>query len=110
MPNPQDNDPIALHPIAQDIRPNARHLAFSVPRVATTVRKLHEAVGQRDKPFSQPLRGGGIENRNISDDCFELTDGLVGPDDPMQINRRRAGAAVALRFPRIAANAAPPNG
>jgi hypothetical protein len=109
MPNAQDDDPVAFDAIAQDVGPDGRHLALAVSGVTATMGEFGEAVGQFDKPFTEPRGGGRIERFNIGDDRLELTDGLVGPDD-LQFSRRRAGAAAASRFPRIAASAAPPNG
>lgn len=109
MPDAQDDDPAAFDTVAQDVRPDGRHLPLAISSVSATMGKFHEAVGQFDKPFTEPRGGGRIERSDIGDDRLELTDGLVGPDD-LQFSRRLADAAAASRFPRIAASAAPPNG
>lgn len=61
MPDAQNDDPVVLPAVAQDVGPDGRHLAFSVSGIATAMRELREAVGERDKPVAEPCRGGGVE-------------------------------------------------
>lgn len=110
VPDAQNDDAVSIHAVTQNIRPHGRHLSLSIASVAAPIGEFGETVGQRDQPFAEPLRGGGIEDRDIGYDRFELTDRLVGPDDPVQFSRRRVGAARVSRSPRIAASALPPNG
>lgn len=85
MTDPKDNDTIVLHAIAQDVRPNGRHFAKPAACISTPLRKLGEAVCDFNQLVGKPCRGSRVERGDISDDRFEVTDRIVGPNDLPQL-------------------------
>lgn len=86
MTNAKNDDPILFHAIAQDIGPYSSHLAAALAGIASALRKFGKAVGDFDQPFAQTARRRGIEGLDIFDDCFEMRDGFICPDDAAQFD------------------------
>lgn len=61
MANAQDDDPFGLYPVAQDIRPNGRHLAHAASGIATALGELGQTVGDFDQATAEPGSGSRIE-------------------------------------------------
>jgi len=77
-------DTVVLDPISQDIRPHGGHLAPPTAGIAPALGERCEAVGGFDQSLAQAAGRGRIEGLDVFDDRFEMSDGLVGPDDGPQ--------------------------
>ncbi len=89
----EDDHRVALHPVAQHIRRDDRHLAASAAGVAAAVGEVDQAVGELDQAAGEALRGGGVEGGDVVGDGVEVGDGFLGPEDAPQISRRSGGGA-----------------
>ena len=83
MADAQNNDAFSLDPIARHVGPHRRHLAPSVSDNAATFGKFGKVVGDCNQALAKARGSVRIERSEISDDGFEVTDRLVGPDDPL---------------------------
>lgn len=91
----QHDHSVRPHAIAQHIGPDGHDLPPPFPRIAPALGKFGQAFGHFDQPRTQSPRGGGVEGFDVVDNCFEVGNGLVGPDDLPQAGR--PGSVAGLR-------------
>lgn len=91
MPHAQNDHGIVDHPIAQDIRPDRRHLPPPAADIAAALGKRRQTIGDRDQAVGQGTGSGWVERRNIGEDRLQIGDRIVRPDDAQLLADAWAG-------------------